>query len=669
LINAVSCNDVVDGMTPLARNVISAKVPAQLAHKRKYVYPSRATFDLYPVLAFRPSLPRRRIETMELSYRRGADVFVPAGSYRQREAALRDHSAELSEIPAVVLSCFDPSTRMLPFIIYDRFLFPAGARTVAGALFQAGFLRTRAVFGLWNPNFRPSQAKIDGRLPQMLLLSSMHLHEVAVRDAIRDAWSMGKDRPLIIAGGPQAHYEPYGYWSIETPKGLVGPDVVCTGEAYVLLDLCHTLLGFHRSGEHIRQAFERARRQGALNGVPGLVYVDSGTDLNHPKLVDTGLQRLVQHLDEMPHEVSGLSILEPPHRGRGLSPAPLTDKQVRYRARICSLLVTQGCKFNCSYCPIPAVNQKTWRFRSPEGLVHEFRSVRERFGIKHYFGTDDNFFNRRQTAEEFFEAIAKARTARGKILGHHVYWGTEATQHDTYKNRDLLPLARKAGLRAIWFGIEDLTAELINKGQKPEITAELFPLMHQHKIMPMAMMMFHEGQPFYTKHSLYGIANQIDFLRQAGAVSLQLTIHCPALGTREWERTFATGAVLKRLGNYDIRGARYYDGNHVLVAGQTPAWLKQVQLLGGYFRFYNPRNFWRALRDTASPLRRHRLAFQLLGLVAAIRTAWKLLPYAGLLLTRKPTFHTSHPPDTQVPVGLATGGFSRTPDAAQNKAA
>src|SRR5262249_16718203 len=136
-------------------------------------------------------------------------------------------------------------------------------------------------------------------------------------------------------------------------------------------------------------------------------------------------------------------------------------------------------------------------------------------------------------------------TKRGmKRLGGQIRWGTEATQHDTYKNRDLLPIASRAGLFAIWFGIEDLTAELINKGQKPEVTMELFREMDRNKICPMAMMMFHDGQPFRTPGQLYGLANQLEFLRSAGAVSVQVTIHTPAVGTREFEKTYETGRVL-----------------------------------------------------------------------------------------------------------------------------
>src|SRR5262245_11870711 len=182
---------------------------------------------------------------MELTSRKGTDAFVPAGSYRRLEAGLREHAAELAEVPAVVVSCNDPSTRMLPFVLYDKMIFPCGARAVAGALYQAGFARTRAVFQLWNPNFRPSHARIDGRPVQLLLLSTMQIHTARARQAIRDAWTMGEDRPLIVVGGPKAVHEPYGFWPLPGPNGEpVGPDVVVTGEGYVLLDLLRVLTGF-----------------------------------------------------------------------------------------------------------------------------------------------------------------------------------------------------------------------------------------------------------------------------------------------------------------------------------------------------------------------------------------------------------------------------------------
>ena len=61
---------------------------------------------------------------MELTSRKGADAFVPAGAYRRLESRLRERAADLAEIPAVVFGAFDRTTRMLPFILYDHNIFP-----------------------------------------------------------------------------------------------------------------------------------------------------------------------------------------------------------------------------------------------------------------------------------------------------------------------------------------------------------------------------------------------------------------------------------------------------------------------------------------------------------------------------------------------------------------
>lgn len=599
---------------------------------------------------------------MELNSRKGRDAFVPTGAYRELERRLRSRQEILEHIPTVVLNCFDRGTRLMPFVLYDRMMFPAGARVIAGALRQAGFAQTRAVFQLWNPNFRASEARLNGRPPQILLLSSMQLHSAQALAAIQDAWKLGEERPLILVGGAKTFHEPYHFWPVDTPVGPGGADAVLTGEAYILLDLLEKVIAFHQPGEHIRAAYERARQANALDEVPGLVYLAPDATWKEPVLVDTGLQRLVQNLDELPDETTGLELLEPPHRGTGLSPRPLPANRLRRYSRVVSLLITQGCKFNCSYCPIPSLNQKTWRFRSPENLVHQFRSIREKFGVKFYFGADDNFLNRRETAVEFFEALAQARLSNGKLLGRHIHWGTEATQFDTHKNLDLLPLARKSGLSAIWFGIEDLTAELINKGQKPEKTVEVFRAMHTHKINPMAMMMYHDGQPFYTPRSLYGLANQVDFLRQAGAISVQVTLHTPAIGTREYENTYASGKVLAGLGDYPILN-RHIDGNHATVLGKTPLWQKQLEMIGGYFRFYNPINLLRAMRQDGSPLRKYRVAYQVLGFLGTLWTLFFLMPYLLRLVFKKPRFHKKAPPVTLVPVKYSKGAFPRFPEA------
>ena len=599
---------------------------------------------------------------MELTVRPGSDRFVSAGAYRALTSSLQRRAEELTEIPVVVLSAFDRSTRLLPFLFYDSRIFPAGAGAIAAALHQAGFRRTRAVFHLWNPNFRPSRAEIDGRPVQMLLVSSMQIHARRAYAAIREAWSLGEGRPLIVAGGPKAIYEPYHFWSMPGGGAPVAPDVVVTGESYVLLDLLNLLVRLRGRSDTMRTAFERARREGALESIPGLVYLAPDATLHEPVVIDTGLQRLVQDLDELPRAVTALSLMEPPHRGIGLSPKPIADSKVSLHAMIVSLLVTQGCKFHCAYCPIPALNQKSWRFRSPAALVEDIQAIHERFGIKYFFGSDDNFFNRRETAEAILTTMAEA-TVHGRPLRERIRFATEATELDTYRNRDLLPVARAGGLFAVWFGIEDLTASLIKKGQGPELTIELFRLMREHKISPMAMLMFQSGQPFYTPGSLRGLFNQVEFLRKAGAVSLQCMAHTPAVGTREYEQTYGSGGVIARVGNYVIPESKV-DGNHVLVIDSEAAWKRQLQLLGGYAAFYNPCNFIRALKRDGSLLRPRRIGYQAAGMMATLWTALKMVPYVLRLMTGKLHFHSAPPRLQTVPVRTPATGFSRLPEGA-----
>src|SRR5204863_8696377 len=130
-------------------------------------------------------------------------------------------------------------------------------------------------------------------------------------------------RPLVIAGGPHAVYQPYELFSAN-PDDPVSADVAVTGEEFVLLSLLEVLLSVRSGAESMRSAFFRARDSGALEDIPGLVYGRGGTDGAPEELIDTGVQRLVGDLDELPDPVLGYRMLEPPARFRAtLSAQPV----------------------------------------------------------------------------------------------------------------------------------------------------------------------------------------------------------------------------------------------------------------------------------------------------------------------------------------------------------
>lgn len=557
---------------------------------------------------------------MELPIRAESDRFVPAGEFRRRAHELRTRY-ESGAIATLIVSAFDHRTRMLPFHLWDKQIVPAGARAVSAALASAGFTRQRVVNQAWTPNVRATTARIDGAPPEMLLISSMQIHSAEAYRLIRDARLLGSEGPLVIVGGPKAIYQPWEYFGFD--DGQTSADVVCTGEEFVLLELLLRLHECKRHGERMRVAFERARRGGLLDDIPGLVF-DRASGETERALVDTGVQRLVRDFDELPPPVEGYRFLERPHRNRFLDRNPIPAAEIRRYSRVASILTTRGCKFRCGYCPIPAYNQFSFRTKSPEGLVRDIAGLRRELGMALFFGTDDNFFNDEQIVRETFEALARAEFEKDDI-GKAARFGTEATEYDVHKQMDVLPLCYRGGLRAIWFGIEDMTADLVNKGQSVEKTRELFAAMRRQRILPMAMMMHFDGQPLVSRGgSMKGLLNQVEFLYRAGAASVQVTVLGPASGTKDYDQVMESGIILRSLGGEPVEDA-LWDGNHVISVGNSKPWKLQRNLLVAYGLFYNPLNVARTF------LRRNwkwsDLFLQLWGMWGLAITSWRLVPW------------------------------------------
>ncbi len=581
---------------------------------------------------------------MELPKRPRGDEYTRPGAYPELRRRLRTVTAALN-IPTVVAYAFDKRTRMLPYVFTSHRMAPAGARAVAGALYDSGLTNTRVVLRQWTPNFRPGSARLGGDPLEMLLVSSMQIHAESAYRLIGDACT-GRTAagPLIIAGGPKAIYEPWDLFGIGGDPN-VSADVVVTGEEYVLMELVEVLLGYRSKHGTMLEAFRRARRDGALANVPGLVY--RRDDSADGPLVTTGIQRLVQDLDEMPHPAIGFRLLEPPHRRRDLRLQPLPVSRVRWHSPIGSLTMTHGCKFNCDYCPIPAYNQRTYRHKSGERIVDELRELRETFGIGFFFGTDDNFFNDRDATADMFRTMSRA-TIAGEPLRRAVHWGTEATEFDTWKNRDLLAAARKSGLRAIWLGIEDMTATLIRKGQSVSKTAELFELLNSTGILPMPMMMHHDSQPLYTRNGLYGLLNQVNFLRKAGAQSLQVTVLTPAVGTRSYEANFENKLVFDTVGSRPVLQYQF-DGNHVVASSLPQPWRIQLNVLLAYGLFYNPVNLVRKLLQPGNSMSLVGAFDQVRGMFGLVKTAVHSSWWACRLM-KGPITRKSSPPGPQTPL-------------------
>lgn len=579
---------------------------------------------------------------MELPRRSCDDVFWPDGCHTKLIGSLRE-SHGIHEWSSVIAYPFDNRTRLMPFRWLDKRVVPCGARSIATTLLECGFSSTRLVLQQWNPRFSPSATVRAGHPIDLLLISSMGLHADEAYRMIRDAHRLGPDRPLILMGGPKAIYEPEDAFGSGIESAGDSADVAVTGEEYILLELLQLLADHALPGEHPLDVFRRAREARLLDGILGLVYRDPKSDDNEPRLIHTGVQRLVRDLDELPMPLAGFTCVERPSRSKTLAPEPMSLNEVRRRSFLAALSVTHGCHFNCDFCPIPAYQQSTWRHKSPERVAGEIKQLGEAMGFRYFFGTDDNFFSNRDSAEAILGAMATSNI-NGRPFRDCIHFLTEATVFDAYKNRDLLPLAREAGLQTLYLGIEDLSGTLIKKGQTDGRVDELFRELHQNQMEAYGMLIHHDDQPFWSKDpKRMGIANQASRLFELEAVGFHSTYITPSMGARNVEIMFDAGQVLDRVGSKQVPEA-FFDGNHVIATRHRHVWLRQLQLAGAYLAFYNPINFLKTLaRDLRNPHNRRRMKWQIVGASMIPISFLKLLPFTLSLAMRRVQKHKATP--------------------------
>src|SRR5208282_3866927 len=123
---------------------------------------------------------------MELPRRTRGDELLRPGELVNLRQRLRQLALK-HDLVTVIACAFDHRTRMLPFIYADTRMAPAGVRAVGSAMVDAGFNKTRIVLQQWNKNFRPSRMVLDGRVPDLFMVSSMGMHSRRALELMADA--------------------------------------------------------------------------------------------------------------------------------------------------------------------------------------------------------------------------------------------------------------------------------------------------------------------------------------------------------------------------------------------------------------------------------------------------------------------------------------------------
>ncbi len=207
------------------------------------------------------------------------------------------------------------------------------------------------------------------------------------------------------------------------------------------------------------------------------------------------------------------------------------------------IMASRGCPFHCTFCNI-SVWGNTVRFRKPELVIEEVKWLRERYGVREIFFTDDTFNLNREWAEQIFRLIID------NGLNKDIVYKTPFRANEKLVDEELLKLARAAGFWLIFYGVESGSQEMLDRMKKGLTIAEIrraFELTHKAGLKTIASFII--GMPGETRET---IKDTINLWRGLKAYHAGYGPAMPLPGT-EFERTvIEKNHVLTR--NYDDFG-------------------------------------------------------------------------------------------------------------------
>jgi len=179
-----------------------------------------------------------------------------------------------------------------------------------------------------------------------------------------------------------------------------------------------------------------------LKSIRGLAYMgDDG------KVVVTMPRALIPELDDYP---------DPAHT--------LVRNREKYdpadaeRPRVAAIMVSRGCPGLCTYCQTKNIFGRRTRFRSPQRVLEEIRTLVYDHGVEEVHFLDDVLTASKTFVREFFPLLI----AEPYDLVLRVPNGLRADM----VNEETLTLMREGGLRSVCFGIESGNDEIIESVKK-----------------------------------------------------------------------------------------------------------------------------------------------------------------------------------------------------------
>ena len=297
----------------------------------------------------------------------------------------------------------------------------------------------------------------DGTLRDLLDREHFDIVGVtATTPLIYEAWEAAltakEHGALTILGGTHPTLMPEE--SLEQPQ----VDIVVRGEGEdTILEIAEVL---GRAPGELAENGQRRLPRDPWENVAGITFRSS-----EGEIISAANRQLRRDLDGLPfpaHQIVDIS--------KYTNMQPLTDG-LDPNARAYTIITSRGCPYNCIYCS-KAITGRSWRPRTPENVVAEWRWLVRDLGATEIGVTDDSM-----TTD-----IDRAKTICRMLIDeglNTVPWITVHGIRAGDTDLELLDLMKAAGCKRVGFGVESGNQRILDSIKKKQTIDEVRTCLSQ----------------------------------------------------------------------------------------------------------------------------------------------------------------------------------------------
>lgn len=287
-----------------------------------------------------------------------------------------------------------------------------------------------------------------------------------------------------------------------------------------------------------------------FSGVQGISFRQDSKVIHNPP------RPLIEDIDSIPFPATHL-ILYP--------------GSFNYRS-IGSMIVSRGCPWRCTFCSSRLFWEKKLRLRSPQNIINEIKSLKERYNLNYIMFWDDSFSVHKKIVMKYCKSLAEADLK--------VRWRT-ATRADLVDD-EILYWMKKSGCVKLEIGVETGSPrmqKIIKKDVDNDLVKKAFGLIKANGIATGAFFM--AGFPDETKEDM---EQTFALMKELGIEEIAYNIFDPMPGSDLLKRCEELGLVSK---DADWSNFRFWPDNHFMANMSREEFLAKATEIGKWVYVYN----------------------------------------------------------------------------------